>query len=165
MDFSFLAGHALVRDLSPEEAARLARHAKETRFAMGERLFTEDSATSGLFFVREGLVKVSKRGKDGAERELAKLNAPTVLGEMEVVSGGKSAATVTAECDVVAFVIPHAVFYQLIASGESAVSKIMRNIAAVVVARLAETNARLASANSSSARAAAGEEMAGFWPV
>ena len=143
MQTAFFRSHALTKGLSGPEIERLTSLLTEKHVAAGESLFIEGAATSGLMLIFEGSVKVSKRDPAGAERDLVVLEAPTVLGELELISGRPSSASAHAVGPVVAYVLAPDAFEDLVNAGDSVATKLTRNIARVVIDRLVETNTRM----------------------
>ena len=140
MDLSFFRQHALTRGLSSAQIQKLTSRLQELRLEPGEALLVEAAESRGLFLIKEGTVRVSKCGN-----EIATLTAPTVLGELELISHSVSNAQVDATTNVLAYLLPRDGFDALIDEGDAVVSKMMRNIARVVIMRLTETNDRLVS--------------------
>jgi CRP/FNR family transcriptional regulator, cyclic AMP receptor protein len=143
MDIAFFRTHSLTKGLNHAELEKLNSALREQRFAQGDKICTEGTLAEGLFLLRAGSVRVVKKTASGGEHLLAHLDAPTVLGELELVSGDSSAATVIAASPVVAYVLSRDQFESLVDHGDAVVSKLMRNIARVVVHRLTETNKRM----------------------
>lgn len=140
MDLAFFRQHTLTRGLSSAQIQKLTSRLQELRLEPGETLLVEGAEARGLFLVKEGTVRVSKEGK-----EIVSLTAPTVLGELELISHDVSSARVEASTNVLAYLLPRDAFDSLIDDGDAVVSKMMRNIARVVIKRLRETNDRLVS--------------------
>ncbi len=140
MDLAFFRQHILTRGLSSAQIQKLTSRLQEHRLEPGEALFVEGAEARGLFLVKEGTVRVSKGGN-----EIVSLTAPTVLGELELISHAVSAAQVEASTQVLAYLLPRDAFDTLIDDGDAVVAKMMRNIARVVIKRLTETNDRLVS--------------------
>ncbi len=143
MDVAFFRSHALTKGLSSAEMERLSGLLAERSVAAGERLCVEGAASPGLFLIRSGEVKVVKKGDGKAERTMARFAAPTVLGELELVTGRPCFASVVAQSPVVAWLLSPAAFDDLVNRGDSVASKITRNIARVVIDRLAQTSTKL----------------------
>ncbi len=143
MDFGFLRSHPLTFGLQASQLKHLSTLLQEVRAQTGEQLLREGVPTRGLLIVAEGKLRISHKTAGGDAGTLAELEAPTVIGEMELVSGQPSAATVTANTDVLAYLLTHDAFAELVEAGDAAVSKLIRNIARVLVLRIQETNKRL----------------------
>jgi CRP/FNR family transcriptional regulator, cyclic AMP receptor protein len=140
---SLLRDHSLTKGFSSSELDRLAGMLEEQRFAVGDKLCTEGAMTRGLYFVTEGSLAISGLDQAKAEQHLATLKAPTVLGELEIITGQPAFATGTAETPVVAYLLTHESFDKLVNQGEAIISKLTRKLARLVIQRLVESNARL----------------------
>ncbi len=140
MDLAFFRQHSLTRGLSSSQIQNLASRLTELRVAPGESLLVEGAECRGLFLIKEGSVRVSKGGN-----EIVTLAAPTVLGELELISHDVSSAEVQASTDVVAYLLSRDAFDSMIDAGDAIVTKMMRNVARVVIRRLRQTNSRLVS--------------------
>jgi CRP-like cAMP-binding protein len=143
MDVSFFRSHPLTKGLTGPEIDRLRGLLEEARYRAGESLFHEGAAANGLVLVTEGAVRVSKKDPAGTDRDLVVLEAPTVLGELELISTGPCHASATATAPVRALVLTAEAFERLVNEGDAVASKIIRNIARVVIRRLGESNARM----------------------
>ena len=145
MKIASLESHALADGLTEVEIAHLGDLFIEERFNAGDSLFVEGQPSRGLVFVARGRMRVVMRGHEAREHTLFELVGPTVIGEMEIVSGHPSMASVIAETDLVAHTLSHAAFAALIDCGDIVGGKILRNIARVMARRVEQTNARLLS--------------------
>jgi CRP-like cAMP-binding protein len=145
MNVAFFRNLALTKGLSSTEIERLSALVLERSFAEGGRLCVEGATTPGLFLIRGGKVKVVKRGTGKSERTMARFEAPTVLGEIELMTGRACVASVIAESPVDAWLLSPEAFDRLVNEGDAIASKITRNIARVVIDRLAETSSKLVS--------------------
>ena len=145
MEVAFFRSHALTKGLTSAEMERLSTLVTTTPFADGDRLCVEGAAAPGLYLIRVGKVRVVKKGTGKSERTMARFEAPTVLGELELITGRACFASVVAESAVEAFLLSPEAFDRLVNDGDSVASKMTRNIARVVIDRLAETSSKLVS--------------------
>jgi NTE family protein len=105
----------------------------------GETLVTEGSVGEDLYFVRRGSFVVSVL--DGETPvEIARLGSGDVIGETQLIAGGKRTATVRAleECEVLR--LPHAEFDAMMAASEA----LRAAVAGVIRHRLREAALRVA---------------------
>ena len=144
MEVAFFRSHALTKGLTSAEMERLSALVTRRPIAQGEELCVEGAEAPGLFLIREGKVKVTKKGGK-SERTMARFEAPTVLGELELITGRPCLASVIAESPVDAYLLSPEAFEKLVNNGDAVASKITRNIARVVIERLAETSTKLVS--------------------
>jgi CRP/FNR family transcriptional regulator len=103
----------MLADLSPVELAALAGRAIEKRFQAGEVLFYEGDPCEAFYLLGEGRVKIFKTSSTGREIMLAVESAPSSVAEVPLFDGGPYPATVSAETDVVAYLISTRDFRQL----------------------------------------------------
>ena len=101
----------------------------------GEDLLSEEAAADSIFFVMEGRLRVHVGG-----RELATLEAPCVIGELELFTDELRPVTVTALTAAETLYMPYAAFRQRLAGDDIAALKIAYNLAKVLAGRLAETD-------------------------
>ncbi len=91
-----LAGTALFSLLRADEIDMLAHTARPLTFGPLERIIVQGQEGDSLFVVVDGAVEVMLRRDDGAEVNLGLRPAPTVLGEMSLLTGAPRSATVRA---------------------------------------------------------------------
>jgi len=92
----FLRTVALFAGLSDEELGSLARLLVERRYGPGDVVLPEEETGRCVYIVREGRVKVSRWLPSGRELILAYHDAPEHFGEMALLDGRTTPATVTA---------------------------------------------------------------------
>lgn len=143
----FIQRHALTGGFNADEIDKLIARLQRREFSAGSVLCQQGDTNLGLFLIWRGRVEISQR-QTGQEHEtvIAKLEAPTVVGEMEIISGLPNVCSVRAQTDVVAFLLSADTVRERIFIGDKAVRKIMRNIARVLVRRLIDTNRRYLAA-------------------
>mgnify|MGYP003693975307 CR=1 FL=1 len=92
----------MLRGLTPQHVEQLAQASVGQKVAAGHALMNEGDRPSGLVFLLQGGVEIFKHGPDGQRQSLAKLDAPTLLGEMSLITDRPSSATVMAlsECEL-----------------------------------------------------------------
>lgn len=95
----------MLADLSAGEVAALAERASERRFPAGEVLFYEGDPCQAFYLLGQGRVKIFKTSPSGREIMLAIESAPSSVAEVPLFDGGPYPATVSAETDVVAYLI------------------------------------------------------------
>jgi CRP/FNR family transcriptional regulator len=96
VDVEFLRKVALFTGMSDEERAVLARTLVERRYGAGEVVLPEEETGRSVYVVREGRVKVSRWLPSGRELILAYHDPPEHFGEMALLDGRTTPATVTA---------------------------------------------------------------------
>jgi small-conductance mechanosensitive channel/CRP-like cAMP-binding protein len=86
--------------LLPEDRQLLADGMRPAPFGRGEIITRQDSAAHWLYVLSKGECEVRVRGEGGAERLVARIAAPTVFGEMGVMTGDRRTASVVAATEV-----------------------------------------------------------------
>ena len=86
----------LGRGLTTPQVEQLAQASVGRNIAAGHALMTEGDRPTGLVLLLEGRVEILKRGRDGQQQSLGKVDAPTVLGEMSLITERPTSATVMA---------------------------------------------------------------------
>lgn len=102
----------------------------------------QNSHAKKIFFVLEGEVRVFLDTSTG-EKELSKLAAPTVLGEISFFSGEPNSANVMTVTQVQALVMPFEVLRQRLHSGDAASSIVMLNMAGAIAQRASEMTRKI----------------------
>ena len=100
--------------LEEAEFDELARALRYAPFTAGEVITRQGAAAHWLYLVEEGTAAVQIR-EGGTVHEVARLVAPTVFGEMSLLTGAPRAATVTAVTDVECFRLDSSAFQRVLA--------------------------------------------------
>src|SRR5262249_16137047 len=111
--------------------------------ASGHLLMNEGDRPSGLVFLLQGGVEIFKHGPDGQRQSLAKLEAPTLIGEMSLITDRPSSPTVGATSEWELQVLTRAQFQRLIAADSIAAYKLVMTIAGVLAERLAKLDRKI----------------------
>ena len=89
--------HSLLgRGVTSQQIEQLAQASVGQKVAAGHALMNEGDRPSGLVFLLQGGVEIFKHGPDGQRQSLAKIDAPTLLGEMSLITDRPTSATVIA---------------------------------------------------------------------
>src|SRR4029453_13429046 len=65
----------------------------------GSAIIRQGAVSEGIYFLFEGTVEVKRKRSDGETARLAVVEAPSLIGELSLVVGGTSTATVSALTD------------------------------------------------------------------
>ena len=114
----------LFSECNAKELARIASLADEIEVDKGTVLTREGVPGRECFIVSSGKAKCTLRGK-----RLATYGAGDVFGEMSLLDNEPRAATITAETDMVLFVVDSRSFWGLCEEAPSVSRKIMKAIA------------------------------------
>src|SRR2546422_11523928 len=129
--------HTLLgRGLTTPQVEQLAQASVSRKAAAGQALMNEGERPGGLMLLLQGNVEIFKQGGDGQRQSLAKVAAPTLLGEMSLITDRPTSATVVAvtECDYQ--LLTRSQFQRLIASDSLAAYKLVVGIAGILAERL-----------------------------
>ncbi len=88
----------------------IARQAVRSTFTANEMLFLEGENSAGLWFVENGRIKAYKLSSDGQEYVLRIFGPGDTFNDLAALDNKPNAVSATAVTDVVAWVIPTAVF-------------------------------------------------------
>lgn len=111
-------------ELSPEELLGVSGIAERRVYAQGDVVFAEGDEADGLYAVGAGQLVVERGG-----RELARLGAGEVVGELAVLDGAPRTATVRAASHVEAFFVAQADFLELCDATPALVKNLLRSMA------------------------------------
>lgn len=136
--------HSLIgRGVTSQQVEQLAQALVAQKVAAGHLLMNEGDRPSGLAFLLQGRVEILKHGPDGQRQSLAKLEAPTLLGEMSLITDRPSSATVVAVTECELQLLTRAQFQRLIAGDSIAAYKLVMTIAGVLAERLAKLDRKV----------------------
>ena len=133
----------LFRDLEREELDNVTKAGHRRTFAPDARIMEQDSSANSLFLLFAGSVRVVIEQRN-REEELATIQAPAVIGEMEWLTGGERSATVIAASDVQALELTFEALNARLAVGCTGTYKMIHGLAKVVASRLDAVNKKLA---------------------
>jgi CRP-like cAMP-binding protein len=125
----------ILKDLPQTGLATLANFSRVVEIAAGETLFREGETGRSLYVVVDGEVGVYV-----GERQVAKLAAPSVLGEMAALDPEPRSATVRSIADTLLLEISDALLNRIIDDNPDVARAIIR----LLCRRLRDANRRLA---------------------
>lgn len=140
-----LRGVGLFRFLDDAELATIAAHCTLRTVPKGEVLIAEGGAEHDVLVIKRGSIYVSKRTDSGRDRELATLEAETVVGDVSMVLGSPRTASVAAKTEVEVVALSAQGYRDLLDRGDLAAYKVARNLLEVMAQRQLRTNDRLMS--------------------
>lgn len=135
---------ALFKNLTPEERAEIGALLEPTSFEAGEKLFSEGSTGEHFYVLLSGVVEVTKEVFPGRGQRLAIMDAPTVVGEMGLLTESKATATVTAREPVEARRLGRRAFLELLDNGSGGAHKLVYEIGRTLAERMANTDEAIA---------------------
>ncbi len=130
--------------LDPEERAELEEILEPVEFSAGENIFEENGPEDYLYVLASGIVEVHKKVLPGRRQVLATVSAPTVVGEMGLLTEPRAAATVTAKTQVEAHRINRDEFLEMLDEDSLAACKVVYEIGRTLSERMARTDESIA---------------------
>ena len=130
----------LCKTLTPSQAEEILAATRPRSVPAGSTVFREGEEGSGLLLLLKGSVEVVKQGPNGLSQQLATVDAPSVLGEMSLVSERRHSATVRATTDCEFRVLGREEFLHLLERDNLAAHKLLGAIAEVLARRLRRMN-------------------------
>lgn len=124
----------LFRTLTFDETRTLFGIARRERRSAGDLIIEEDALGDALYIVREGTVRILRRGADLGVRGVGEL-----LGEMSLVDDVLTSARVTAESACELLVIPRSAFDELMRSDLPLALKVYKAFCRTLADRLRRT--------------------------
>lgn len=113
IDTGFLKGVTLFADLTGEEIQAVAELFREKKYKRNDILFFEEDTGKYMYIIKEGRVKVSRLLPSGKEMILAFHEEGEFFGEMSLIDGGTTPASVTAVVATTVYVITAQEFQRL----------------------------------------------------
>ena len=130
----------LCKTLTPSQAEEILAVTQPRSVPAGNVVISEGAEGSGLFLLLKGSVEVIKQGPNGQTQRLATVEAPSVLGEMSLVSERRHSATVRTTTDAEFRVLGREDFLRLLERDNLAAHKLVGAIAEVLARRLRRMN-------------------------
>ncbi|MBZ5553138.1 MAG: Crp/Fnr family transcriptional regulator [Acidobacteriia bacterium] len=126
-DLSALRKCPMFANLDPKELERIGFVMQERTFGRNQIIFGEEEAGQYMYVIKRGLVKVWKMTEDGREQILAVHGAGQSFGELSLIDGKSTPASVTAinsttiysmsKADFVNWIVAnHAIFMKIVES-------------------------------------------------
>ena len=154
-----LANVPIFRHLDDEERAELGELLEPAEFMTGEIIFREGGPEERLYIVTTGTVEVYKRVLRNRRQHLATVSAPTVVGEMGLLTEPRAAATVEAASPVEAHGIDRDLLLDMLDDDSPAACKLVHELGRTLAERMAKTDKTVAEviARLEDAQAGAGD--------
>src|SRR5918998_5361082 len=134
----------LFRHLTDEELEELEELLEPAGFEAGETIFEEGGPEERLYVITSGTVAVHKMVLPGRRQHLATIEAPTVVGEMGLLTEPRAAASVEARTVVEAHSIDRDRFLEMLDDDSPAACKVMYEIGRTLADRMARTDETIA---------------------
>jgi CRP/FNR family cyclic AMP-dependent transcriptional regulator len=135
-----LRGVPFFGHLDAEERAELEELLEPASFEQGEVIFEEGGPEGRLYVITSGTAEVYKSVLPGRREHLATLEAPTVVGEMGLLTEPRAAASVEARTPMEAYGIDRDSFLELLDADSPAACKVIYEIGRTLSERMAKTD-------------------------
>ena len=132
------------RHLDAEERAELEGLMEPAYFDAGQAIFREGGPEERLYVITAGTVEVHKRVLRGRRQHLATVGAPTVVGEMGLLTEPRAAATVEAVTPVEAHGIGRDRLLEMLDDDSPSACKLVYEIGRTLAERMAKTDETVA---------------------
>jgi CRP/FNR family transcriptional regulator, cyclic AMP receptor protein len=147
----------LFRHLNAEEREELEDLLEPAGFEAGESIFEEGGPEEKLYVITSGTVEVHKGVLPGRRQHLATVEAPTVVGEMGLLTEPRAAASVEAKTRIEAYGIDRDRFLEMLDDDSPAACKVVYEIGRTLAGRMAKTDESIAGVIVQLEKAAANE--------
>jgi CRP/FNR family transcriptional regulator, cyclic AMP receptor protein len=128
------------RHLDEEEREELEDMLEPSIFEPGETIFEEGWPEERLYVISSGTVEVHKKVLPGRRQHLATIEAPTVVGEMGLLTEPRAAASVEARTPIEAYGIDRDRFLEMLDEDSPAACKVVHEIGRTLAGRMARTD-------------------------
>ena len=146
--FEGMEGSELIQDtflfkqLSFDEAAKLAGYFKDKKYGTGDRIIEENALGDALYVIKKGKVKVTK--SDGKkERVLVELGEGELVGEMSLIEAQLTSASVVAKGKVECLMLARADLDRMMKESPGFALKVYKAFCHVLSDRLRRTSQEL----------------------
>lgn len=126
--------------LTGEELDRLGKALKPLSVSRGDAVFKEGTESKAMYLLARGKVDVRLLKR---EKPIAVLRAPTVFGEMGVLTSTPHSATIVAASAVELYALSAQRYNEFLASGDLVAYKLGLNLARILADRLRAVDAQL----------------------
>lgn len=132
------------RHLDVEEREELEALMEPAYFDAGQQIFREGGPEERLYVITSGTVEVHKKILRRRRQHLATVSAPTVVGEMGLLTEPRAAATVEAVTPVEAHGIDRDKLLEMLDDDSPAACKLVFEIGRTLAERMAKTDQTVA---------------------
>jgi len=126
----------LGRGLTNQQTEQIVNAMVPTTVTSGNTVFREDERAQGLFVLLDGTVEVVKERGPGGPVMIASVEAPSVLGEMSLITDRPHSATVRARTNCEFRLLTRSQFDRLLQAENLAAYKVVATLADVIAWRL-----------------------------
>ena len=152
----------LCRGLTFEQTEQILKAMVPISAAPGTLVFRENEKGQGLLVALQGSVEILKQGADGSNAFIATVDAPTVLGEMSLITDRPHSATVRAVTACEFRLLTRAQFDRLLLGESLAAYKVVATLAEVIANRLNKMDEKVLELARAPERARPVEELSTY---
>ena len=134
----------IFKHLDADERAEFEELLEPASFEAGQMIFEEGAPEERLYVLTSGTAEVYKTVLPGRRQHLATVEAPTVVGEMGLLTEPRAAASVEATTRVEAHGVGRDRLLELLDADSPAACKLVYEIGRTLAERMAHTNAMVA---------------------
>ena len=134
----------IFKHLDADERAEFEDLLEPVSFEVGQMLFEEGAPEERLFVLTSGTAEVYKTILPGRRQHLATVEAPTVVGEMGLLTDPRAAASVQATTRIEAHSVGRDSLLEMLDADSPAACKLIYEIGRTLAERMAHTNATVA---------------------
>jgi len=139
-DLAFLRQIDLLRELDEEQLVALWPRLRERRLRKGEVLFREGDPGEEMFFIRTGVILVSKKVSGRVEQILNRFEAGGMFGEMSIFGDEAiRTATIQAETETALLALDRDSINQFIEASPRDAARFFLEMARVLIRRLVQS--------------------------
>jgi CRP/FNR family cyclic AMP-dependent transcriptional regulator len=132
------------RHLDDEEREELEGLLEPASFEEGQTIFEEGGPEERLYVITSGTAEVHKGVLPGRRQHLATIEAPTVVGEMGLLTEPRAAASVEARTPIEGYSIDRDRFLEMLDDDSPAACKVVCEIGRTLANRMARTDETIA---------------------
>ncbi|MDQ3496001.1 MAG: cyclic nucleotide-binding domain-containing protein [Actinomycetota bacterium] len=145
----------IFKHLDADERTEFEELLEPANFEAGQMIFDEGSPEERLYVITSGTVEVHKSVLPGRRQRLATIEAPTVVGEMGLLTEPRAAASVEAMTRVEAHGVGRDRLLEMLDADSPSACKLVYEIGRTLAERMAATNETVAEVISRLENAAA----------
>jgi CRP-like cAMP-binding protein len=152
----------LCRGLTYEQTDHIVKAMVPVTVDSGALVLREGEKGQGLLVLLEGTAEIMKRDRDGGDVSITTVEAPTVLGEMSLITDRPHSATVRAVTTCEFHLLTRSQFDRLLKSENLAAYKVVATLAEVIAWRLSRMDDKVVELARRGDCPAPVEELAAF---
>ncbi len=133
----------IFQGLTSYERAKIAKYFKKKEYMSKEVIIKEGDAGDGMFVIKRGAVKITKKLSSKNEQVLANLVDGDFFGEMALLDGSPRSATVTAISPVKMLELYRASLQEFVDKEPRIGVKVLYNLAKIMAERIRESGDKI----------------------